>query len=247
MNEYNYNNYDNYSDLKSEETTSYQFHSLADIVDTDSVLRKSFGFMVIALMITAFGAFITPVNVAIAMLQSNSFFILILAELGLVFVSNYAIRNNKVVLAGVLYAVYSFITGMTFSVLALIYTGSSITSVFLITAVTFGIMCLYGFTTKTDLSAIGNICLMAIIGIVITSLVNMFLLQSEGVSLALSYVGVLIFVGLTAYDVQKIKSMADTVGEENENALALYGAFQLYLDFINLFLRLLRILGKKRR
>ena len=250
----NYSSYiDNYDDSFNNgsqsgfgmgETTSYYFQSL---VDTSAVIKKAFGLMVLALVITAIGAFITPPETAIAMMSGGSYFILILAELGLVFVSNYAIRNNNVILAGILYAVYSFVTGMTFSVLALVYTGSSITSVFFITSATFAIMCIYGYTTNADLSSVGNICIMGLLGLIIATVVNMVFLHSTGISLVLSYVGVLLFVGLTAYDVQKIKNMSETVGEDNENALALYGAFQLYLDFINLFLKLLRILGKRRR
>lgn len=247
-----YSYVDNYDDSMNQiqsgfgmgETTSYYFNSL---VDTESIMKKVFGLTVIALLITAFGAFVTPADVAIAMINNKTFFILILAELGLVFVSNYAISNNNVVLAAILYAAYSFITGMTFSILGLVYTGSSITSVFIITAATFGIMCAYGYITQTDLSTIGNICIMGLLGLILASVVNILFLKSSGMDLFLSYVGILIFVGLTAYDVQKIKNMSSTVGEDNENALALYGAFQLYLDFINLFLKLLRIMGKRRK
>lgn len=242
MNDFNNYNYD--SNYQVEQTSSYFFNSF---VDTQAVVKKAFGLMVIALIITAIGAVITPPETAIRMMSGGSYFILIIAELALVFVSNYAISQNNVVLAAILYAAYSFITGMTFSILALVYTGSSITSVFLITAATFGLMCLYGYTTQADLSSFGNICIMGLLGLVITTFVNMLFLHSEGISLILSYVGVLVFVGLTAYDVQKIKNMSETIGEDNENALALFGAFQLYLDFINLFLRLLRILGNRRR
>lgn len=217
------------------------------MVDSEAVVRKSFGFMVVALIITALGAFVTTPIVAIKMMTGMGFFVLLAAELGLVFVSNWAIKNNNVVLAGILYATYSFITGMTFSVLSLVYLASSITSVFLITSAVFGIMCIYGFVTKNDLSSIGNICMMGLLGIIIASVINMIFLQSSGLDMFISCVGVLIFVGLTAYDVQKIKSMAETATDDNENTIALYGAFQLYLDFINLFLKLLRLMGKKRR
>lgn len=255
-NEYHYNNnydsnynnnygsnYNNNMNSGIGDTPNYYFQSL---VDTDSVVRKAFGFMFIALIITAIGAIVTPPDVAISMMSGGSFFILLVAELGLVFVSNYAIKNNNVVLAAILYIAYSFITGMTFSILALAYTGSSIVSVFFITSAIFAIMCIYGYTTKADLTSIGNLCIMALLGLIIASVVNIVFLHSSGISLALSYVGVLIFVGLTAYDVQKIKNMSNTVGEDNETALALYGAFELYLDFINLFLKLLRIMGKRR-
>lgn len=130
----------------------------------------------------------------------------------------------------------------------LVYTMQSIASVFFITAGTFAVMALIGYFTKADLSSLGKILMMALIGLIIATLVNAFLLKSGGFSLILSYVGVLIFVGLTAYDTQKIKQMlimADDVNEETQK-IALLGSLSLYLDFINLFLYLLRIFGNSR-
>ena len=130
----------------------------------------------------------------------------------------------------------------------LVYTMQSIASVFFITAGTFAVMALIGYFTKADLSSLGKILMMALIGLIIATVVNAFLLKSGGFSLILSYVGVLIFVGLTAYDTQKIKQMlimADDVNEETQK-IALLGSLSLYLDFINLFLYLLRIFGNSR-
>ena len=124
---------------------------------------------------------------------------------------------------------------------------TSIASVFFITAGTFAVMAFIGYTTKTDLTSLGKILMMAIIGLIIASLVNVFLVKSSGFDLIISYVGVLIFVGLTAYDSQKIKQMlqmATDTGEASQK-LALVGALSLYLDFINLFIYLLRILGRR--
>ena len=128
-----------------------------------------------------------------------------------------------------------------------IYTASSIANVFLITAGTFAAMAVLGYVTKTDLSSLGKILMMALIGMIIATLVNVFFVKSSGFDLIISYVGVLIFVGLTAYDSQKIKNMLMTAEDAGEGyqKLALLGALTLYLDFINLFIYLLRILGKR--
>ena len=124
---------------------------------------------------------------------------------------------------------------------------TSIASVFFITAGTFAVMAFIGYTTKKDLTSMGKILLMAIIGLIIASLVNIFLVKSSGFDLIISYAGVLIFVGLTAYDSQKIKQMLQMAPDASEASqkLALVGALSLYLDFINLFIYLLRILGKR--
>mgnify|MGYP000458918799 CR=1 FL=1 len=134
------------------------------------------------------------------------------------------------------------------ALILLVYTMQSIASVFFITAGTFAVMAAIGYFTKADLSSLGKILMMALIGLIIATVVNAFLLKSGGFSLILSYVGVLIFVGLTAYDTQKIKQMlimADDVNEETQK-IALLGSLSLYLDFINLFLYLLRIFGNSR-
>lgn len=220
--------------------------SYGQAVDTAAVIRKSFGFMVIALLITAFAAFTTSPITVIKLVQSDAYWLVVIGEIAIVLISNAALKRNNVVLAGILYTVYSYLTGMLCSIIFLLYTGTSITSVFLITAAMFGAMCVFGFVTKKDLSGFGSICMMGLIGIIIASLVNLFLLRSDGLDFIISLIGVAIFVGLTAYDMQKIKEMAGASDESRENALALFGAFQLYLDFINLFLKLLRLLGKKK-
>ena len=146
-----------------------------------------------------------------------------------------------------MFIVYSVINGVLLSFIFLAYTMSSISTVFFITAGTFGVMALIGYTTKTDLSKLGSILFMALIGLIIATVVNMFV-HSSGLQLIISYVGVLIFVGLTAYDTQKIKQMLNEQSSADESAqkLALLGALSLYLDFVNLFIHLLRILGDRR-
>jgi FtsH-binding integral membrane protein len=144
-----------------------------------------------------------------------------------------------------LFVIYSALNGVTLSSIFLVYTMTSITEVFFISAGTFGAMALYGYVAKTNLAKIGNILFMALIGLVIASLVNMFL-RSSGFDLILSYIGVLLSVGLTAWDSQRIKqalAMQPDMSEASQK-IALLGALELYLDFINLFLYLLRIFGK---
>ncbi len=211
----------------------------------EKVVAKSFLFMMVALVITGFASLTTSPVTAIRMMTGGSFFILLIAELAIVFAGNWAISKNNAVLAAVLYTVYSFITGMTLSIIYLAYTGGSIVSVFFITAGMFATMAVIGLTTQKDLTGLGSLCFMGLIGIILAGIVNMFLGNST-FDLIISVIGVLIFVGLTAYDTQKIKRMAAYSTDLTENSLALFGAFQLYLDFINLFLKLLRIMGKKK-
>ncbi len=215
-------------------------------IATEKVVTKSFLFMVVALLITAFAALITSPATAIKMLSGGTFFILLIAEIAIVLIGNSAVKKNNAVLAGILYTVYSFLTGMTFSVIILAYTGTSIAATFFVTAGMFGAMAIIGLTTDKDLTGVGSMCLMGLIGIILASLVNLVFLRNSVFDLVISIIGVVIFVGLTAYDTQKIKQMAMYSTVESENSLALFGAFQLYLDFISLFLKLLRIMGKRK-
>ena len=205
------------------------------------VIAKSFLFMFAALLITAFAAFTTDIDFAVSLLTGGIFYILLCAEL----VSNYAISKNKAILAAILYVIYSYLTGVTMSVIFMAYTTASITSIFLVTAVVFAIMAVYGIITDTDLSSVGNICFMGLIGIIIAGVVNLFLGSSVADTI-ICCIGVLCFVGLTAYDTQKIKQRVSIATDETVFTLALYGGFELYLDFVNLFLKLLRLFGKRR-
>ncbi len=172
---------------------------------------------------------------------------LIIAELAIVIAISAAINRLSLTTATLLFVLYSVLNGATFSLIFAVYTMSSIANVFFITAGTFGVMAAYGYFTKRDLSSLGKLLLMALIGLIIATLVNVFLVKSSGFDLILSYAGVLIFVGLTAYDTQKIKQMLAMQTDMGEGAqkVALLGALSLYLDFINLFLYLLRIFGRR--
>ena len=171
---------------------------------------------------------------------------LIIAEFGLVVAISAAINKLSLTTATLLFILYSVINGATLSFIFAIYTMSSIASVFFITAGTFAVMAVIGYTTKKDLTSMGKILFMALIGIIIATVVNIFL-KSTGLEMIVSYLGVLIFVGLTAYDSQKIKQMLLTAPDAGEGAqkLALLGALSLYLDFVNLFIYLLRIFGRR--
>ena len=206
--------------------------------------------MSLALVITGFTAyFVATSQTLLTMIFGNSLVMwgLIIAEFALVFTISGAINKLSLTTATLLFTLYSVLNGATLSVIFLAYTLSSIASVFFITSATFGAMALYGYFTKKDLSSWGRILFMALIGIIIATVVNIFL-KSGALNMIVSYVGVLVFVGLTAYDSQKIKEMllqAPDAGEGMQK-IALLGALSLYLDFINLFIYLLRIFGSSR-
>ena len=181
-------------------------------------------------------------------LFSNSaiFWVLLIAEIGLVFYISARIMKISFATATTLFMLYSVINGVVLSTLFALYTKASVASAFFVTAGTFGAMSLYGYFTKRDLSSIGNILFMALIGLIIATVVNIFF-ASDTLYWVITYAGVLIFVGLTIYDTQKIKRMLYGMEiNETSQKLALLGALTLYLDFINLFLYLLRILGDRR-
>ena len=213
------------------------------------LMRKVYVWMTLALVITGFTAYGVVTSPGVLQLIFGNkilFWGMIIAELALVIGVSAAINRLSLTTATLMFILYSVINGALFSSIFLIYTASSIATVFFITAGTFGVMALIGYTTKTDLTSIGKYLFMALIGLIIATLVNMFI-KSEGFTYILSYIGVLIFVGLTAYDSQKIKQMLLQAPDAGEGAqkLALLGALTLYLDFINLFIYLLRIFGRR--
>ena len=212
-----------------------------------ALMRKVFVWMTLALAITgltAFGVATSPTLVAAIFGSKVMFWGLIIAEFALVFAISGAINRLSLPTATLLFILYSVVNGATLSVIFFAFSTAVIAKTFFITAGTFGVMALVGYTTKTDLTSMGKLLFMALLGIIIASVVNMFV-HSSGFDLIISYIGVLIFVGLTAYDTQKIKQMCLMAPDAGETAqkLALLGALELYLDFINLFLYLLRIFG----
>ena len=215
-----------------------------------ALMRKVYVWMSLALLITGMTAYYVATNQVImnAILTSRVLLYgLFAVELALVVGVSAAINRLSVLTATLMFLLYSVLNGATLSVIFLVYQLSSIATVFFITAGTFGTMALIGYTTKKDLSSIGRILTMSLIGLVIATLVNIFI-KSDGLTMILSYIGVLVFVGLTAWDSQKIKRMLLQATDVNEvtKKIALLGALTLYLDFVNLFLYLLRIFGKRR-
>lgn len=216
-----------------------------------TLFRNVYIWMTLALLITA----VTSVLVAsspnlIYAIASNKllFYGLLIGELALVWILSANINKFSFQTATLMFIAYSILNGITLSFIFLLYTTSSIAMTFFVTAGTFGAMALYGTFTKKDLSSWGNILFMALIGLIIASIANMFF-KNEIFYWIVTYAGVIIFVGLTAYDAQKIKNMLNQYGNEvNETTqkIALMGALSLYLDFINLFLYLLRLFGSRR-
>jgi len=212
------------------------------------LMRKVYVWMSLALVITGFTAFFVASTPSLVSLIFNSglIWVLAIAELALVWGVSAAINKISLTTATLLFTLYSVLNGATLSIFFFAYTMSSIATVFFITSGTFGAMALYGYFTKKDLTSMGSILFMALIGVIIASLVNIFL-KSSGLYMVISCLGVLVFAGLTAYDSQKIKEMmlaAPDAGEGMQK-VALLGALSLYLDFINLFIYLLRLFGRR--
>jgi hypothetical protein len=206
--------------------------------------------MFVALMTTGLVAsyIVSQPDLLRTIVTSQGFFmILIFAQLGVVMGLSFALNKISASLATALFFLYSALTGVTMSVIFVVYTKESIAMTFFITAGTYGAMSVYGYFTKKDLTSLGNMCFMGLIGIIIASVANIFI-SSSMVSMITAYIGVLVFVGLTAYDTQKIKEMGPMFqsGTDAEKKGAIMGALRLYLDFINLFLMLLRIFGRRR-
>lgn len=200
----------------------------------------------LSVIITADGSIAGLTNIGNALYNSALMWIVMLAPLGVVFYMSFGIRKMSVAKAQGTYWVFAALMGASLSSIFLVYTGASITRVFFITAGTFGAMSIYGYTTKRDLTKLGSFLMMGLIGIIIASVVNIFM-KSSMMYFVISILGVLIFVGLTAYDTQKIKNMY-LVSDSGEimGKKAVMGALTLYLDFINLFIMLLRLFGQRR-
>lgn len=237
MNEFNYN--------RDYKTMTY---GESRAVAETSLIKNVYVWMTCALIITGLTAYYVAHSyeaLSIIFGSKIAFYGLIFAEFGLVIGLSTAINRISALTATLMFILYSVINGALLSSLFMLYTISSIGTTFMITAGTFGVMALYGSITKTDLSKIGNICFMALIGIIIASVVNIFLKNSM-MDMIISGVGVILFVGLTAWDSQKIKALlANAPDEEVGQKIAVLGALTLYLDFVNLFLYLLRFFGKR--
>ena len=216
-----------------------------------SYMLRVYNYMGAGLVITGLVAFFTSqwamssqANAEL-LYQSPLAWVIMLSPLAFVMVLSFGINKLSASTAQLLFWAFAAVMGLSLSSIFLVYTGASITRVFFISAATFGAMSLYGYTTKRDLTGVGNFLIMGLIGLIIASVVNIFL-ASSALDFIISAVGVLIFVGLTAYDTQKIKeSYSASFGAEVLKKGAVMGALSLYLDFINLFLMLLRLFGNR--
>lgn len=209
-------------------------------------MTKIYGWMALALTLSGIVAFYTSTNTTLmTRIYHNPgvLIALVIGQLALVFLISAGIRRISTPAATAAFIVYSVLNGFTLSYIFILYASATIFTAFFITSGTFAVVSLYGLTTKKDLTKLGSLLFMALIGIIIASVVNMFF-ASSAMTMIISYIAVLVFVGLTAYDTQKLKHYYyEANGSEITKNLAIFGALMLYLDFINLFLNILRILN----
>ncbi|SLM33253.1 conserved hypothetical protein; putative inner membrane protein [Desulfamplus magnetovallimortis] len=222
------------------------------LVKVNTFIRSVYNWMFVGLALTAFTAFyVASSETLLQVIFGNKiiFYGMIFGELGMVFYLSARVHKMSAFSATALFVTYSILNGATLSSIFMIYNISSIASTFLVCALTFAACSVYGMVTKKDLTSLGGFMMMGLIGIIIASLLNVFI-KSTAMNMIISYVGVLVFVGLTAYDTQKLKEMAITQPVDASGAMvrkgAIMGALTLYLDFINLFLMLLHIFGGSR-
>ncbi|MBZ4415862.1 Bax inhibitor-1/YccA family protein [Myxococcus sp. RHSTA-1-4] len=233
------------------ETSGWQ---AAESASVDSVLvqesQRAFmtrvhGWMFAGLMLTGVTALVTVSNDALLRTVMNWSMPLLLVQLGVVFALSFLAPRLSGAVAAAMFLGYSALTGMTLSILFLVYTAGSIAQAFFLTAGVYGAMAIYGTVTKKNLSAWGTFLFMGLIGVVLASLVNMFM-RSDAVSFVVACASVIVFAGLTAYDTQKLRQMHASTGYSSAATVSIVGALTLYLDFINLFLAILRLLGRRR-
>ncbi len=210
----------------------------------NEVYPKLFTWLFIGLLVSFATGYALSTNLEMLTLVAGIGLLpIVLIELGIAFAMGMFINKLSPMLMKILYLIYSFTTGLTLSFIFIIYQMNSIISIFLMTSIITGLMALYGYKTKSDLSKIGTFLFIGLIGMIIGGILNALIFQSTIADNALSLLGVAIFTILIAYDINRIKHLIPAVGEEKA---AIYGAFQIYLDFINLFLRLIRLFGKER-
>ncbi|CAN5655627.1 Bax inhibitor-1/YccA family protein [soil metagenome] len=230
--------------------TSFTSPQVADVRDerVGAFLSRVYGWMFAGLLITAVTAFTvaaSPALIETLILNRIVFWALVIAQLGLVIYLSARVEKVSPAIAAGLFILYSALTGVTSSIILLIYTGASITSTFIVTAGMFGATAVFGTVTKRSLAGVGQFMFMGLIGLILASIVGIFW-QNSALQFVISVVGVLVFTGLTAWDAQRLKQMAVALPEGRVGAYAVVGALSLYLDFINLFFFLLRFTGSRR-
>ena len=212
-------------------------------MDNNSLYAKMFSWLFIGLLVTFATGYGLSLNQELMVkVLTIGIIPIIIAEVLIAIFLGVRIAKMNPITTKILYIIFSIITGITFSAIFVTYKVSSIIFIFLLTALIFGILAFYGFITKRDLTKLGAILFVSLIVMIIASLLNVFLLKSSSLDLGLTLLGILVFTLYIAYDVNRVKMLLETVGEEKA---AVYGAFQLYLDFINLFIRLLQLFGKR--
>ena len=246
-----FGNRDNGGNIKSSISPIWgSTHELDAAVN--SCLVRVFFRMFIALLITAATAFAVSTSDALIELITENMVVwygLLIGQIALVFIISLRIEKMAASTANLLFILYSFIMGVTLSLIFLVYEIGLIYQAFGITALMFSAMAAFGAITKRDLTSVGSFCFMGLFGVIIASVVNMFL-RSEMLDYIISYIAIFVFLGLTAYDTKRIKTMLYSANESGQNEaiakISTIGALWLYLDFINLFLRVLRIMGRRR-
>ena len=224
----------------------YTAERVADASYVSRIMKRVYLKMFLAMIVTAVTSYVCKNVPAVHTLMNNSglYFGLLIAEVVLVFVLAGALNKLSSPVASLIFYVYSILNGVVLSAILAAYTASSVFSTFVITAAVFGTMTVYGYVTKSDLSRVGTFLFMALIGLIICTIVNIFM-KSSTMEWIISFAGVVIFIGLTAWDTQKIKQMAAMTDGSQAGKLATIGALSLYLDFVNLFLYLLRFFGNR--
>jgi FtsH-binding integral membrane protein len=230
--------------------SSFTTPQVVDVRDerVGAFLSRVYGWMFAGLLVTALTAFTvaaSPALIEALILNRIVFWALIIAQLGLVFYLSARVEKVAPATAAGLFILYSALTGVTSSVILLVYTGASITSTFIVTAGMFGATAVFGTVTKRSLAGVGQFMFMGLIGLILASIVGIFW-QNSALQFVISVVGVLVFTGLTAWDAQRLKQMAVSLPDGRVGSYAVVGALSLYLDFINLFFFLLRLTGSRR-
>lgn len=227
-------------------------YSQQQVIDeTNRFFRRVYGWMFLGLTVsgvTAYWIAGNPTLYEFILLNKIIFYTLLFVEVSLVFSLIWLIKKMSSQMSILLFFIYCFLTGLTLSVIFLAYTIESIGQVFFISAGMFGIMSIYGYFTKTDLTEIGQVLIMGLFGVVSASLVNLFM-QNSQLDYVIAFIGVIVFTGLAAYDTQKIRknNIIGNEGTPEDTKESIRGALTLYLDFINLFLKLLKLFGKRKR
>lgn len=220
--------------------------SFPESATLQSFMQRVYQWMAMGLALTGAVAMWAASNTSVLkMLSGGGFLVAMLVEIGLVFWLSASIMKISPQAAAAGFLVYSAVNGLTLSFIFIAYTGTSIANTFFLAAGTFAAVSLFGWTTKSDLTSLGGFFMMGLIGILVATVVNIFL-KSSALYWIISYAGIALFIGLTAYDTQRLKAIHQSGGGESSGQLAIIGALKLYLDFINLFLFLLRLFGRRR-